>query len=231
VVRTAEIELALAEGDVRRALLLGDAVHRLARYPDKLMGMVAYDYCCFLQAYGTALTHADRFEEAETALYTAQKMMEKQAIVTELWRIKSAQARLYEAAHRWRGRAAARAEARNLVQELAYSIPDDALQHSFLEQALADISGEETRPRKRAGSELFDTLTPRQREVVAEVVLGKTNAEIANTLSITTKTVEAHISRILSKLAFSSRSQIAVWAVEQGLKPSSLEEQTPPSTL
>jgi DNA-binding CsgD family transcriptional regulator/tetratricopeptide (TPR) repeat protein len=223
-VRTAEIEVALAEADGRQALLLGEGVRRLAQHPEKLMGMVAYDYSRFLRMYGQALTLAGRLEEAETALYTAQKMMAKLDILTELWRIKGAQARLYKAAHRWRERGAARAEARKLVQQLANSIPGEALRRSFLEGALEEISGEASPHRIQAAGELFDTLTPRQREVVAEVALGKTNAEIAEALSITTKTVEAHVSRILTRLAFSSRSQIAAWAVEHGLKPTSTEE-------
>ncbi|MCO6435190.1 helix-turn-helix transcriptional regulator, partial [Nitrosomonas nitrosa] len=224
VVRTAELELALAEGDLQRALLLGAGVRRLARYPDTLMGMVAYDYSQFLRIYGKGLTLAGQLEEAETVLYAAQKMMEKQDIVTELWRIKSAQAGLYKTAGRWRERSAARGEARHLIQQLAHSIPDNTLRGIFLERALEEIAGDESPQQKRSASKLFAALTPRQREVIAEVALGKTNAEIAEALSVTTKTVEAHVSRILVILEFSSRSQIAVWAAEQGLKPSSAKE-------
>jgi predicted ATPase/DNA-binding CsgD family transcriptional regulator len=224
VVRTAEIEVALAEGDERKALLLGEGVRRLAQHPEKLMGMVASDYSWFLRTYGQALILASQLEEAKTALSTAQKMMVKQDILTELWRIQCTKARLYKAAHRWREGAATRAEARQLVQQLANSIPDEVLRQSFLERALEEITGEASPHRKQAASDPFDSLTPRQREVVAKVALGKTNAEIAEALSITTKTVEAHVSRILTRLAFSSRSQIAVWAVEHGLKPTSTEE-------
>lgn len=223
-VRKAELELALAEGDLQQALLLGQAMRQLARNPDTLLGMLAYDYSQFLRIYGKALTLADQLEEAETVLYAAQKMMEKQAIVTELWRIKSTQARLYNKAHRWRDRAAARAEARNLVEQLADGISDDTLlRQSFLERALAEINGKESSRQKNGENRLLATLTPRQREVVTEVALGKTNAEIAKALSVTTKTVEAHVSRILAILGFSTRSQIAVWAAEQGLKPSSTD--------
>ncbi len=46
---------------------------------------------------------------------------------------------------------------------------------------------------------------------------GKSNRAIAQELVVGIKTVEAHITRILDKLGFTSRSQIAGWAVGQGL--------------
>ena len=42
------------------------------------------------------------------------------------------------------------------------------------------------------------------------VANGKTNCEIADTLVLSERTVEYHVGNILSKLAFDSRSQIAV---------------------
>jgi len=84
---------------------------------------------------------------------------------------------------------------------------------------LAEIAGEESHQQKRAKSKLFTKLFTKLTPCQREVALGKTNAEIAKVLSITTQTVEAHISRSLATLGFSSRSQIAVWAAEQGLKP------------
>lgn len=40
---------------------------------------------------------------------------------------------------------------------------------------------------------------------------GMTNLEIAKELTISERTVEGHVERILGKLAFRSRSQIAAW--------------------
>jgi DNA-binding NarL/FixJ family response regulator len=55
--------------------------------------------------------------------------------------------------------------------------------------------------------------------VAVVVAQGLSNHEIAEALVISVKTVEAHISRILSKLGFSSRAQIAAWAVDKRLAP------------
>jgi DNA-binding NarL/FixJ family response regulator len=49
------------------------------------------------------------------------------------------------------------------------------------------------------------------------IAQGKTNREIAHALVLSHRTVETHVSTILSKLGVSSRSRIAVWAVEVGL--------------
>lgn len=60
-------------------------------------------------------------------------------------------------------------------------------------------------------------LTHRQREVAALIAWGRTNREIATALVITERTAATHVQHILNKLGFSSRAQIAVWAVEHGL--------------
>jgi predicted ATPase/class 3 adenylate cyclase/DNA-binding CsgD family transcriptional regulator len=60
-------------------------------------------------------------------------------------------------------------------------------------------------------------LTTREREVAILIAEGKSNRAIAATLVVGVKTVEAHTSRILTKLGFSSRTQIAAWAVAKGL--------------
>jgi DNA-binding NarL/FixJ family response regulator len=63
----------------------------------------------------------------------------------------------------------------------------------------------------------FGGLTIREREVAVLIAQGKSNREIADTLVVSERTVETHISSILSKLGFTSRTQIATWAIEKGL--------------
>jgi DNA-binding CsgD family transcriptional regulator len=60
-----------------------------------------------------------------------------------------------------------------------------------------------------------DGLTPREREVADLVAHGLSNRQIAEALVISEGTAEVHIKRILSKLGFRSRSQVAVWANER----------------
>jgi DNA-binding NarL/FixJ family response regulator len=70
---------------------------------------------------------------------------------------------------------------------------------------------------RRAAKQTFGGLTEREREVAALIAKGKSNREIADQLVVSYRTVETHVRSILSKLAFASRAQIAVWAVEIGL--------------
>ncbi len=65
--------------------------------------------------------------------------------------------------------------------------------------------------------ELREELTPREIEVLAEVVKGLTNKEIAAALSITENTVKIHLCNILDKLHLQNRIQAAVYAVREGL--------------
>ena len=64
-----------------------------------------------------------------------------------------------------------------------------------------------------------DGLTEREREVAALIAQGKSNGEIADELIVSKRTVEKHSANILSKLGYTSRSQIVRWALEQGLTP------------
>jgi DNA-binding NarL/FixJ family response regulator len=62
-----------------------------------------------------------------------------------------------------------------------------------------------------------DELTPREIEVLEQVVVGATNQEIAETLHITQNTVKIHLRNILEKLHVQNRIQAAVQAVRDGL--------------
>ncbi len=54
-------------------------------------------------------------------------------------------------------------------------------------------------------------LTRREREVADLVAEGLSNKEIAAALVISTRTAESHVERILAKLGFASRAQVAAW--------------------
>ena len=59
-------------------------------------------------------------------------------------------------------------------------------------------------------------VTARESEIARLVALGMTNKEIAAALTISPKTVAAHVEHILAKLGFARRAQIATWAATQG---------------
>jgi predicted ATPase/DNA-binding CsgD family transcriptional regulator len=60
-------------------------------------------------------------------------------------------------------------------------------------------------------------LSPREWEVARLVAQGMTNRQIAIALVISERTADAHVAKILAKLEFASRSQVAAWVVQQGI--------------
>ena len=62
-----------------------------------------------------------------------------------------------------------------------------------------------------------DPLTPREVEVLRLVAQGLENPEIAERLVITEATVRTHVSNITSKLHVASRTQVALYALREGI--------------
>lgn len=67
--------------------------------------------------------------------------------------------------------------------------------------------------------ELVATLSRRERDVAAQLVLGQTNAEVAEALFISEGTVKAHLAAIQAKLGVDNRTAIAVIADRADLRP------------
>jgi len=75
-----------------------------------------------------------------------------------------------------------------------------------------------SRPERRGvRPEQLQTLTEREREVLALVGTGRNNEEIAESLVVSPATAKTHVSRIMSKLDARDRAQLVVIAYETGL--------------
>ena len=81
----------------------------------------------------------------------------------------------------------------------------------FVQQKLQAV------PAQRREKEKFGGLTARERAVAALIAQGKSNREIAETLVLSERTIEGHVSNVLNRLGFTARTQIAAWVVEKGL--------------
>ena len=60
-------------------------------------------------------------------------------------------------------------------------------------------------------------LTRREVEVARLVARGRSNREIAAEFVLSERTVESHVQHILTKLGFTSRTEVAAWVVRSGL--------------
>ena len=79
------------------------------------------------------------------------------------------------------------------------------------------FSGRAPTPPPEGSDPELDQLTPREREVLQLIARGYMYKEIAHDLSISVKTVEAHVSSVLRKLQLSSRHELSRWAADRRL--------------
>ena len=113
---------------------------------------------------------------------------------------------------------------RSLLGEAAFQEAWEAGQAMTLDQAVAyactaSDSKLQSVPQSRLDRESYQPggLTRREREVALLIAEGKSNREISDILVITERTVEGHVSNILSKLGLRSRTQVSIWVIENGL--------------
>jgi NarL family two-component system response regulator LiaR len=101
-------------------------------------------------------------------------------------------------------------------EELAETVRMAARGESVLHPRVASRVVQELRGTKRDTPNIFTDLSDRELEVLRLIADGLSNAEIANKLVISEKTVKGHVSNILSKLHMMDRTQAAVFAWQQG---------------
>jgi FixJ family two-component response regulator len=104
----------------------------------------------------------------------------------------------------------------------------DFLQKPFSDQALLDIihgALRRDREARRDRAEVasirvrFDTLTPRERDVLRLVIQGRLNKQIAGDLGISEKTVKFHRGRVMEKTQAGSVAELVRQADRLGLRP------------
>lgn len=110
------------------------------------------------------------------------------------------------------------------ADELAAAIRAAAAGEVHLDPAIASIVARRMRDGGRANGgrgggerEGIESLTVRERDVLARVARGLPNRQIADDLGITERTARTHVSNILAKLGLASRTQAALLAVQHGL--------------
>jgi NarL family two-component system response regulator LiaR len=103
-------------------------------------------------------------------------------------------------------------------EELVQAIRQTARGESALHPTIArKVLDEISRPARKA--QPVDPLTERELEVLRLVARGMSNQEIATSLVVSEATVRTHVSSILSKLHLASRTQAALYAVQEGIAP------------
>ena len=99
------------------------------------------------------------------------------------------------------------------ADQVAAAIRAAAAGQCHLDPAVAKILADSLRAPRPAA----DSLTARERDVLAQIASGATNRQIARRLGVSERTARTHVSSILAKLGLSSRTQAALWALRHGL--------------
>lgn len=95
--------------------------------------------------------------------------------------------------------------------ELVQAVRSAAAGDTYLQPALG------ARLAAGADARQADELSERERDVLRLIALGHTNAEVAEQLFISIRTVESHRAHIQQKLRLSSRAELVRYALERGL--------------
>jgi DNA-binding CsgD family transcriptional regulator/tetratricopeptide (TPR) repeat protein len=204
--------LLLAEGKPAEAL--GIAEYLLdSKQSSQLMQPIP----ALLKLNGEALMHMKQWKKAERSLEGAKQGAEEREALPLLWQIHARLGWLYKAQKDFEKSEREFASARLVIDRLGANVQEESLRTDFVQATLRNLPTGQIPSKRRREAETFGGLTPREREVARLVAEGKSNREIAETLVLSERTAENHISNILMKLGFTSRAQVAVWAVDKGL--------------
>jgi DNA-binding CsgD family transcriptional regulator len=205
-------ELALAQGEAARALAIAEQLIVSApgdAHPQPIPHLLALK--------GASLLALKRLEEAAKALESARLGAQQRQAPSILWRIHRLSGQVYQRLKQEERTQLEFASAREIIERLTVTIDEAALREHFLQAALASLPQAKPISLGALTSSKYGGLSAREREVAALVAQGRTNREIAEALVVSERTAEAHVSNILGKLGFTTRAQIAAWAVEKGL--------------
>ena len=169
-----------------------------------------------------ALIMLGRVEEAQALLCSARDEAQRKGESPLLWRICVTLGKLYRAQARREQAEEAFALAHTIIQELANTVTDEALRSIFLRNASAQLPTHPQPSPRKVAKQAYGGLTEREREVAVLIAQGKSSRTIADELILSERTIEKYVERIMSRLGFTSRIQIATWVVEKGLLNPSL---------
>ena len=87
----------------------------------------------------------------------------------------------------------------------------------YLSAAIADEVFETLLHVNVNNNDTLDVLSTREREILQLIAEGNTNIVIAEKLTLSVRTVEAHRAHIMTKMRFNSQSDLVRYAIQQGL--------------
>lgn len=110
-------------------------------------------------------------------------------------------------------------------EELGEAIRTAAAKRVYLSPKIAsELVEDYVRMSKEPGPSVFESLSPREREVLQLIAEGHSTKEVARVLKVSVKTVETHRRQLMNKLELFSVAELTRYAIREGLV--SLETRT-----
>jgi NarL family two-component system response regulator LiaR len=103
------------------------------------------------------------------------------------------------------------------LEELVEAVRKGARGEATLHPHVAARLVQELHGASQETRQLYDMLSEREREVLGLIANGLPNAQIAERLVISERTVKSHVNNILSKLQVADRTQAAIFAWREGI--------------
>jgi len=201
-------QLTLAQGEPAATLSIAEQL--LASVPGESQQPIPH----LLALKGEALSALKRLAEAVATLEQAKRGAEQRQAPSILWRIHRASGQAHRLLKQEKQTQSEWNKARQIITRLAATIDEIALREHFLQAALQSLPPEKL---ARRATDKDDRLTEREIEVLRCVAEGLTDAQVAERLVISHRTVHSHLNSIYSKLGITSRSAATRYAIEHGL--------------
>ena len=190
-------EIARYEGDLARAtVLLKQVLEQLLQFGDKWSVAIA------LESLAVVSNEAGKPEQAAHLFGAAETIREMVGMPVR--EIDDYERNVTTIRSNW-----ADARFSQLWEEGREMSLEQAVEYALQEPASVSLISNE--------KEKLSGLTAREQETATLIAQGKSNREIAEAMTVTEKTVEAYVTRILRKLGFASRVQIATWVIDNDL--------------
>jgi two-component system nitrate/nitrite response regulator NarL len=103
-------------------------------------------------------------------------------------------------------------------EELLASLHQAALGKVVISDKLTTLLAQALQSGRSNNKSDTSSLTPREKQIIKLIAGGLPNKLIARKLNITEGTVKVHVKHLLKKLHLRSRVEVAVWAVQEGLR-------------
>ena len=109
-----------------------------------------------------------------------------------------------------------RALASELLNAIDAAARGDIYVHPSVTHALLQNGTKEAEEPPRGA---YESLTPRETQVLGLIARGYTNSQIAGELGLSIRTVEGYRSNLMGKLGLRTRAELVEWAIAKGLLP------------